>query len=104
MSITTGEQMQTPTLLPLVRVAIYDNNNRVDRCFSIDVKGLPSVFVPLLRAARYFRKRHNRRLRECSVYFIEQVNGTWSTDWTLSPNGKVLEHPWNTKFKPKACT
>jgi hypothetical protein len=91
--------MQTPTLLPLVRVAIYDGNKRVDRQFSIDLRQSPSVLVPLLRAARYFRKRYKRRLRDCNVYFIEKVNGTWSTDWTLAPNGKVMDHPWRAEIE-----
>lgn len=90
--------MHTATLLPLVRVLTYIEGEKCEKHFAIGLDDNPSVFVPLMQAARYFRRNHGVSLRNANVYFINEVNGTWRTDWKLAPNGTVLPHPWSKRL------
>lgn len=64
--------MNTATLLPYTRIVIYlPNGRRADKCFA----------TPEL--AQQFIERDKPKC--FNLYRIEKVNGTWRTDWELTP-------------------
>ena len=92
----------TKTLLPLVRIVFRANNKGHDKVFNTCDAPKSTARENLKRAVRWYRSLGKRR-RDVSVYLIEKVNGTWSTDWKLSEGGEILPHPWKESWERHAA-
>ena len=89
----------TDTLLPVVKVSFYHGERKIESYFTLDsVNDAPSLEVPI-RKARDFLATFGLTQADVSLYLIDKVNGEWRTDWELSPNGVVLDHPWKPASK-----
>ncbi len=78
-------------ILPLVRIGFYSGiGKRFDKCFSCELDQ-KSAWIALLRAARWV-KAHNRSIKSVNRYYIEAVNGTWSSAHPVA-TAVVQPHP-----------
>lgn len=76
--------MKTPTLLPYVHLAVYDDNLRGAR-LTRECQPRRLNFADLAGATAWIEK-HKPKLY--NLYRIEKVNGTWRTDWELTTEGQ----------------